>query len=100
MADSNNHHIQVFTAKGKFLHMFGRHGKGEGGLYLPVGVAIDASDMVYVSKDTHQRVSVFTSEGQFVTSFGSELACAGGLAVDDCGVVYVCDWSKNCIQMF
>ena len=30
VADTGNHHIQVFTAEGKFLRMFGRCGQGMG----------------------------------------------------------------------
>ena len=49
---------------------------------------------------------IFTSEGHFVTSFGGEGRGPGefvsprGLAVDDSGVVYVCDWKNNRIQIF
>jgi tripartite motif-containing protein 2/3/tripartite motif-containing protein 71 len=63
--------------------MFGRCGHGRGELHYPVGIAIDASDMVYVSESGNHRVSVFTSEGQFVTSFGKEgRGPAGSLLVD------------------
>ena len=87
MADANNDRIQVFTAKGKFLHMFRRCGQGR---ELAVGVAIDTSDMVYVSDDAHYRVSMFTSGGLFVMSFAGrgngpgEFECPYRLAVDDC----------------
>ncbi len=77
VADSGNNRIQVFTAGGKYLRMFGRRGKGGGKLYDPWGVAIDSSGRVYVSEGNNHRVSVFTSEGQFVTSFGSEGEGAG-----------------------
>ena len=105
VADANNDRIQVFTAKGKFLHMFRKCGQG-GELNCPAGVAIDTSDMVYVSEDAHYRVSVFTSEGLFVMSFGGkgkgprEFMLPYGLAVDGCGVVYVCDADNNRIQLF
>ena len=72
VADSGNHRIQVFTAEGKLLHMFGRHGQGRGELDWPVGVAIDVNGMVYVSKNNNHRVSIFTSEGDFVMSFGGK----------------------------
>jgi tripartite motif-containing protein 2/3/tripartite motif-containing protein 71 len=91
VADDNNHRIQVFTAEGKFLRTYGRE------LRSPVGVATGASDMVYVSECDNHRVSVLTSGGQFVMSFGRKGKRAGefsyphGLAVDNSGVVYVCD---------
>ena len=105
VVDCGNHRIQVFTAEGKFLRMFSDGGQGKP-LNDPVGVAIDASDMVYVSESRGHRISVFTSEGQFVTSFGKAGKKPGaftypcGLAVDDCGVVYVCDQDRHCIQLF
>ena len=62
MADSGNHRIQVFTAEGKLLHMFGRHGQGRGELDWPVGVAIDTSGIVrvtiIVSPYSPQRVTL------------------------------------------
>ena len=66
----DNHRIQVFTAKGEFLRMFGRRGQGRGELNWPCGLALDTSNRVYVSEGENHRVSVFTSEGQFVMSFG------------------------------
>jgi DNA-binding beta-propeller fold protein YncE len=95
--------IQVFTAEGKFLRMFGGQGLE---LDYPVGLAIDTNDdMVYVSEGDKHRVTVFTSEGQFVTSFGrkgkgpGEFMDPRGLAVN-CGVVYVCDRDNNRVQIF
>ena len=52
------------------MRMFGRHGQGRGELFSPYGIAIDSSNMVYVSEGINCRVSVFTTKGQFVTSFG------------------------------
>jgi tripartite motif-containing protein 2/3/tripartite motif-containing protein 71 len=86
--------------------MFGRRGRGRQELYSPVGVAIDTSDMVYVSEGGNHRVSVFTSEGQFVMTFGKwgkgpgEFEHPLGLAVDSNGVVYVCDIANDRVQVF
>ena len=105
MADRNNHRVQVFTAEGKCLKMFGRRGAGRGELRWPIGVAIDSNDMIYVSELGNSRVSVFTSEGVFVTSFGSCGEGPGqfiepcGLVVDNSGVVYVCDRNHR-VQVF
>lgn len=57
--------------------------------------------MVYISDVTNHCVSVFNLEGQFVTSFGKqgkgpgEFSYPHGLAVDDHGIVYVCDYGNN-----
>ena len=100
VADSANHRIQVFTSMGKFLRLFGLLE-----LVWPIGIALDAEDIVYVIDDNH-RVSVFSSEGQFVMSFGSkgrrpgEFQSPCGLAVDSNGVVYVCDCNNYKLQLF
>ena len=103
MVDRENHRIQVFTAEGKFLNMFGRHGKGTGEFDSPVDIAIDTSDTLYVCENLNHRVSVFTSEGVFITSFGSYGIRPGkfvepyGIAVNSDGFVYVSD---NRVQLF
>ena len=103
VADSANSRIQVFTAEGKFLRTFGRFGTGMGKLKWPHGIALDPSnEHVYVSK-MNSSISVFTRDGRFVTSFGEDVARFNprGLAVDNSGVVYVCDYSSNeSIQIF
>ena len=111
VADTDNNRIQVFTAEGDFIQI-------TWGLAKPRYVAVDACGMMYVSEhddysmltnstEVH-RVSVFTTstEGQLVTSIGKKGAGPGefnnprGLAVDNNGVVYVCDYSNNRIQVF
>ncbi len=60
----------------------------------------------YVGENGNNRVSVFTSEGQFVTSFGRRGKGPGqflelrGIAVDNNGVVYVCDSNNHRVQVF
>lgn len=77
MVDSGNHRIQVFTAKGEFVRMFGSHGDESGELYLPIGIAVVHNGLVYVSEYCTNSVSIFTCEGQFVTSFGKEGSSPG-----------------------
>ena len=99
VTDRRNHRVQVFTAEGKFLRMFGKHGKGRGELSFPIGIALDlSSKQVYVSETyNNYRISVFTPKGDYVTSFGAYEArfLPFGLAVDNCGVVYVCAYNNN-----
>ncbi len=105
VADFSNHRIQVFTAEGKFLRMFGRRGHGRGELFCPISITLDTSDRVYVG-DSNHRLSLFTSDGHFISSFGrlgsgpGEFNFPGGLAVDASGVVYVCDTINHQIQLF
>ena len=106
VVDLENHRIQVFSAQGKFLKKFGKHGEGRGELKWPHGIAIDSRDRVYVSEMGNNRVSIFSLDGQFLTSFGSKGTGPGqfsspqGLAVDRSGLVYVCDPGNSRIQLF
>ena len=103
VAEFSNFRVQVFSVKGKFLRMFGKRGKGKGELNCPIGIALDPSSKhVYISESGNHRISVFTCEGQFVTSFRADVEKRAierfkprGLAVDNCGVVYVCSLNGN-----
>ncbi len=102
VADSGNHRIQVFTALGQFLRMF-----GERELYFPDGVAVDTSGLVYVSEGRNHRISVFTSAGDLVTSLGGEGHGEGlftrpcGLALSSNGsMLHVCDSGNKRLQVF
>ena len=101
VADSNNNRVVVFSADGVFLQTFGTCGSSHGDLSWPVDVAVGTDGSVYVSEDDNHRVSVFDSNGAFLMCFGEEgsLNHPRGLAVDECGVVYVCD-KKSSFQIF
>ena len=62
-----NHRIQIFTAQGKYVRMFGQRGGCRGELDKPTGIDVDG--IVYVSECDNHRVSLFTSKGQFLMSF-------------------------------
>ena len=91
VADRGNHRIQVFTAKGTFLEMFGR-----GQLDRPNYVAVSNSGSVYVTF-LNSCVSVFTPHGHFLGSSGKYECIPQGVAVDDSGVVCVC--YGDCIRV-
>ena len=102
VVDSSKCCVHIFTAEGVLLRMFGR---GLEELQSPRFIAIDDLGMIYVG-NWNGRISVFTSDGQFVVSFGNEGEQPGefnrpnGLAVDSCGVLYVCDTDNERIQLF
>ena len=66
VTDRNNYCIQVFTAKGKFLRMFGRCGQGKGELNTPISIAVQdgllyctlVKDGMIVSLCLHWRVDL------------------------------------------
>ena len=93
--------IQVFTPGGALIREF-----GEGILSGPVSICIDSEDILYVGELDRQCVTVLTTEGQVLKTFGSKGCGPGqflgpyGIAVDECGVLYVCDYGNNRIQVF
>ena len=92
VADSGNYRIQVFTANGTFLEMF-----GTGQLDRPNYIAVSNSGNVYVTFST-SCVSVFTPHKHFLGSSGKYKTAPQGVAVGNNGVVYVCYY--NCIRVF
>lgn len=82
VADSGNGRIQKFTADGRFVTAWGhtcrvyenmagcQNAQGQGGMWEPWDLAVDASGFVYVVDTWNHRVQKFTSDGQFVTTWG------------------------------
>ena len=104
VTDYSNNRVQVFTEKGEYLRQIGKQGTGQGELIGAAMITIDSEDRVFVT--SNHRVSVFTSYGIYVTFFGSEgngpqqFSSPRGIALDKVGMLYVCDYSNNRVQIF
>lgn len=64
VADTGNHRVQVFTADGSFLRVFGSEGEGSGQLYFPTDVRVGRDGEVFVFDLHSRRVQQFTPDGQ------------------------------------
>lgn len=98
--------IQVFDTHGVFQYSFGDKSDASNKLDAPHSVCV-AGDLVYVTEwGTSHCVSVFSKKGEFITSFGrrgskeGEFYLPSGLAMDNDGVLYVCDYGNGRIQVF
>ena len=108
VVDNNNHRIQVFESDGKFLRTFGKHGTYDGELNYPFAISVDRSknNVVYIADKDNHRISIFTSEGKFIALFGCKGGGLGqfdmphGIAVANIGVLYVCEFYNNRVQLF
>ena len=106
VADTCNHRVQIFDAKGKFISNFGKPGESFGQLSFPSGIAISPQCHVIVSDHDNHRVQVFTSAGVYLKSFGGKGSAEGlmdhptGIAIDEEGHIIVVDQDNNRIQVF
>lgn len=72
----------------RFVLAWGKQGAAAGELNIPIGIAVNARDEVFVSEFRNNRVQKFSTHGKPLGSFPvGEMA--GGLAVDRAGNLYV-----------
>ena len=82
------------------------YGDGDGQVTLPVGLAFDSGERLYVTDENNHRVSVFDLSGRFLHRWGSrgsgdgEFDGAAGIAIDSNDYVYVADQHNHRIQKF
>ncbi len=81
-------------------------GGGDGQMVLPVAMAFDSRDRLYVTDEYNHRVSVFDSDGKFLEKWGvrgsgpDRINGPAGIAIDDADNVYVADQHNHRIQKF
>jgi len=59
VADTDNHRIQKFDAKGKFITKWGSDGAGDGQFREPDGIAVDSKGNIYVADTNNNRIQKF-----------------------------------------
>ncbi|KXJ21154.1 E3 ubiquitin-protein ligase TRIM71 [Exaiptasia diaphana] len=85
--------------------VFGSLGESKGKLNLPLGVAVNNGSILIADCHNH-RIQIFDSEGHFLRCFGTFGDKAGQLnnpsdvAVDNEGIIVVCDKDNHRIQRF
>lgn len=89
VADRENNRVQLFNATGEFLEEWTD-------FKCPMGVHIDAGQMVYVS-DQIPRVSIYTLEGELV-SRGRTFENAHQIYTDSQGSIYGIDTANQRVQ--
>ena len=105
VTDYENGRVEEFSPEHVFIRSVGSKGTGEGQFEAPWGIAVNQkSDLVYVSDQGSHRVDIFTVKGRFVSSFtagkGPAFGTLAGVAVDESGNVWVCDYSNDRIDEF
>jgi sugar lactone lactonase YvrE len=70
VADSDNHRIQVFSAKGAFLRKWGSHGGANGQFDIAEDVEIAPNGTIWVADQQNSRLQAFSATGAFQTAIG------------------------------
>jgi len=97
VADTGNKRVQVFTAEGEYVTMFGGLGMEAGQVNEPVGIAVGPDGRVYVADTWNRRVQVFGASLAYESMWeidgwwGESVVNKPYLAVDGGGRVYVTD---------
>lgn len=63
--------VDVFAGDGSFVESWGVLGSADGQLYLPIGIAVDQTETVYVADSGNNRIEKFTSDGVFISKWGT-----------------------------
>ena len=105
VTDNILNRIMVFNQEGMYLREFGERGSNDGQFRGPTCIHIH-KDLVYVSDYGNNRVSVFNTSGEPKYNFGKfgtaigEFYTPRGIAIDEEGLVYVCDLYNSRVQVF
>jgi len=87
--------VQVFSDKGKFLHIFAEKGRLQGMLLRAHGMGFDADRRLFIVDVDNMRVNVYDKEGNSLFDWGQEGVLPGefnaphGLYVDHNGDVFI-----------
>jgi len=114
VADYENYRVQKCTLSGggysctTFAGVTGTiDDDGSFNYLMPISVAVDGENRVYVADDWNNRVQVFDPSGAYLTSIGGswgsdsgEFRASVGIDIDKDGNVYVSDFRNNRVQKF
>ena len=91
----------------EYLGEFGYgSGSGDGQLVLPVAMAFDGQERLYITDEYNHRVSVFDKSGEFLSKWGvhgsgdGEINGPAGIAFDADDNVFVVDQHNHRVQKF
>ncbi|MHB1404841.1 MAG: beta-propeller domain-containing protein [Desulfitobacteriaceae bacterium] len=118
VVDRVNNRVQKFDKYGNFITKWGTNGgvpkedplenwgEGDGDLFLPIGIAVDKDNNVWVSDSSNNRIQKFTNDGIFLEKIGIFSGTDGnffspwGIAFGNSGEMYVTDALLNRVTKF
>jgi DNA-binding beta-propeller fold protein YncE len=107
VADTHNHRILFYNARGDIARILGRNGGGPGEFTYVMDVAFDRAGNLYACEFGRvERVQKFDPEGNFLRAWGEDGAAPGqfnrpqAVAVSPDDIVYVADAANHRVQIF
>lgn len=91
---SSNARIVKFTADGKFIKEWGKHGAGPGDFALPHSLGFDAGGRLLVADRENNRIEIFDQDGKFLDEW-RQFGRPSGLFIDKHDMLYVADSESN-----
>jgi sugar lactone lactonase YvrE len=85
-----NDRIVKFAKDGTFVAAWGKHGKAEGQIDTPHGIALDSAGQVYVADRVNNRIQIFSPDGKVVAEW-KQFGRPSDVVIDKNDVMYVND---------
>jgi sugar lactone lactonase YvrE len=85
-----NDRIVKYAKDGTFISTWGKHGKAEGQIDTPHGIALDSAGQVYVADRVNNRIQIFSPDGKFVAAW-KQFGRPSDVVIDKNDVMYVND---------
>ena len=104
VADTGNHRIAEFNAKGEFQRASGSEGTENGQFKNPRGIATDTAGNVWVADTGNNRIQELSPAGAYLAQFGKsgdnngQFSEPKGLTVDAKGNIWVADTGNNRVE--
>jgi hypothetical protein len=85
-----NDRIVKYAKDGTFVSAWGKHGKADGEIDTPHGIALDSAGQVYVADRVNNRIQIFSPDGKFVAAW-KQFGRPSDVVIDKNDVMYVND---------